>query len=249
MLPWFPGDFMRSTRGWSCTCRGIYRELLDAQWDLGELPEKPDELRDLIHARFDEWSEAWPKCAPKFPIISGRRINKRLETHRHRALELTAKRQKGARITNLQRLAQRRAERTAERAHPSPSPSPSPIRAVERSEALRNSAFALESASSGRPAKARPDWPPVPGLDEAAWEKWFAYRTAIKKPIKAPSADLARRQMAKLGPEAMAAVEHSIGNSYQGLIAPKNNGSRKPPVRAPKTIEELEAEEAARANH
>lgn len=156
MLPWFPGDFMRSTRGWSVTARGVYRELLDAQWDNGFLPADLTELRELIHATTDEWAQGWVKCGPKFPVMQGVRINKRLESHREKALQLTLKRQKGAEITNLRRLAQRRAERSAQRTHPSPSPSPSPIRSVSVPSNAEAPVFNLSSESNGSGAAEQP---------------------------------------------------------------------------------------------
>jgi uncharacterized protein YdaU (DUF1376 family) len=82
MMPWFPGDFMRSTRGWSITAKGVYRELLDAQWDMGDLPANPDELRETIGATPDEWEIGWKKCESKFPVRRGGRRNWRLEAHR-----------------------------------------------------------------------------------------------------------------------------------------------------------------------
>jgi uncharacterized protein YdaU (DUF1376 family) len=83
MMPWFPGDFMKSTRGWSVTAKGVYRELLDAQWDMGGLPADPDELRGLIGATESEWSIGWNRCELKFPQgADGLRRNLRLEVHR-----------------------------------------------------------------------------------------------------------------------------------------------------------------------
>jgi uncharacterized protein YdaU (DUF1376 family) len=82
MMPWFPGDFMRSTRGWSITAKGVYRELLDAQWDMGDLPADPDELRETIGATPGEWEIGWKKCECKFPVRRGGRRNWRLEAHR-----------------------------------------------------------------------------------------------------------------------------------------------------------------------
>ena len=73
MLPWYPASFMSSTRGWSVTARGIYRELLDCQWEQYGLPEDPAELRKLIGATAAEWKE-WPVVESKFPISpDGRR--------------------------------------------------------------------------------------------------------------------------------------------------------------------------------
>jgi uncharacterized protein YdaU (DUF1376 family) len=114
MMPWFPRDFMSSTRGWPLIARGAYRELLDAQWDMGELPIDQEELRLLCGATETEWATCWPRIEPKFPVNCAGRKNPRLEIHRQKAQTLYAQRALGARTAN------------ALRTHPSPSPSPSP---------------------------------------------------------------------------------------------------------------------------
>src|SRR5215475_11830593 len=92
-MPWFTGDFMTATRGWSVTARGVYRELLDAQWDRGALPADPNELRRLIGATPTEW-RAWSQhVEAKFPLgDDGQRRNARLEQHRQHALQVSEKR-------------------------------------------------------------------------------------------------------------------------------------------------------------
>jgi uncharacterized protein YdaU (DUF1376 family) len=100
-LPWFPGRFLSSTRGWTVTARGIYRELLDAQWDRGALPANPAELRQLIGATAAEW-KCWPLLVEaKFPLgEDGQRRNPTLEEHRSRSWDLRERHRKGAKITN-----------------------------------------------------------------------------------------------------------------------------------------------------
>jgi len=103
-MPWYPRDFASSTRGWPLAARGIYRELLDAQWDMGSLPEDPQHLRSIAVATPAEWRVAWPFVEHKFPLVeAGRRRNPRLETHRTKAIQLVEKHRKGATTTNLQR--------------------------------------------------------------------------------------------------------------------------------------------------
>lgn len=145
MMPWFPGDFLASTRGWSVTATGVYRALLDAQWDLGLLPKSPQNLRKTIGATLREWNQGWALCECKFPLVEGGRLNGKLEQHRRKALELKGKRRQGALSTNAKRWVDEVAERSdseslsestpsqlaiteriAGRSHPSPSPSPSP---------------------------------------------------------------------------------------------------------------------------
>jgi uncharacterized protein YdaU (DUF1376 family) len=146
MMPWFPGDFMRETRGWSVTARGVYRELLDAQWDLGAVPADVEELRTLIGATSAEWAKGWAKCECKFPTGSdGQRRNPTLEEHLIKSARLAERHAQGAAKTNAKRYGERSGERTdseslsetvsdrsalaqrdAQRSPPSPSPSSSP---------------------------------------------------------------------------------------------------------------------------
>jgi len=91
MLPWFPSSFMSSTRGWPLTAKGIYRELLDVQWEQGGLPADAADLRELVGATPQEWRH-WPRVESKFPLgADGLRRNARLEAHRAKALERSNK--------------------------------------------------------------------------------------------------------------------------------------------------------------
>jgi uncharacterized protein YdaU (DUF1376 family) len=106
MLPWFPRDFQSATLLWPLIARGAFRELLDLQWNLssvtqpGILPDDPEALRVAIRASPAEWKIAWPLVEPKFPLVEGRRQNRRLELHRQEAVKKYLARKKGAAITN-----------------------------------------------------------------------------------------------------------------------------------------------------
>jgi hypothetical protein len=103
-----------------------------------------------------------------------------------------------------------------------------------------------ETETEGERAGARP--PLVAELDAKAWETWIAYRSALKKPLKAPSIEAAQRQLARFGARQQAVVEQSIGNGWQGLFELKTvNGAGKA-HRKPKTVAELEAEAANAAS-
>jgi uncharacterized protein YdaU (DUF1376 family) len=91
LMPWYPSSFMSATRGWSVTARGIYRELLDTQWEIGGLPVDATDLQRLIGASNFEW-KAWAIVEPKFPRCSdGLRRNTRLEEHRSNSIERSKK--------------------------------------------------------------------------------------------------------------------------------------------------------------
>lgn len=124
-MPWYPRDFASSTRGWPLIARAVYRELLDAQWDMGGsqaaiLPDDPEQLREICRATKAEWDTAWKFVAAKFPQVEGGRQNSRLEEHRRTAKEEFEARRKGANATNEKRWGNRRAatpERVANGSH------------------------------------------------------------------------------------------------------------------------------------
>ena len=49
-------------------------------------------------------------------------------------------------------------------------------------------------------------------LDEAAWERWVAYRKAIRKPIKEASEHAMKLKLSRFGADQDAVVEQSISN-------------------------------------
>lgn len=103
-MPWFPSDFHGSTRGWPLIPRAIYRELLDASWDVGGLPNDENILRRMVGATPPEWRAGWPTVLEKFVVCDdGKLRNLKLEEHREKAIELWRRRSGGARKTNRQR--------------------------------------------------------------------------------------------------------------------------------------------------
>jgi len=104
-MPWYPRDFASATRGWPLVARGVYRELLDGQWDLdGLLPDNEEVLRAMAGATPAEWKIAWPYVGPKFPIVPGGRRNARLEEHRELLLRNYRSRAASIEKVNSRRL-------------------------------------------------------------------------------------------------------------------------------------------------
>jgi hypothetical protein len=61
----------------------VYRELLDAQWDLGVLPAASERLRELVVGiTAAEWQAAWTRVAGQFPRCGEGRQNPALEALR-----------------------------------------------------------------------------------------------------------------------------------------------------------------------
>lgn len=103
-LPWYPRDFASATADWSLAERGLYRELLDQQWDLGSLPADHSKLRMLVRVTPQEWRMAWPTVSKKFEVgEDGRLRNLRLEVHRCKSIEKHGKRSDAGKKGNEKR--------------------------------------------------------------------------------------------------------------------------------------------------
>jgi uncharacterized protein YdaU (DUF1376 family) len=81
-LPWFHGDFLRATQGWTLLERGAYFMLLGASWEMGALPNDPRRLASIIGAQLEEFGELWKLVGTKFEITEQGLVNHRLELHR-----------------------------------------------------------------------------------------------------------------------------------------------------------------------
>jgi hypothetical protein len=66
---WYPRDFLASSkvRRMSITARGVYRELLDLQWEDGGVPLTDPEARAIINATIKEWEQFSPYFSECFP--------------------------------------------------------------------------------------------------------------------------------------------------------------------------------------
>jgi hypothetical protein len=78
-------------------------------------------------------------------------------------------------------------------------------------------------------------------LDEAAWERWVAYRVAIRKPIKTASEHAMKLKLSRYGADQDAVVNQSISNQWQGLFELKD---KKKPDRPQKSPEQRAADDA-----
>lgn len=137
MLPWFPRDFLTSTRAMRLAERGAYCDLLFYQWEMGSLPASTEALARLLGATPKEFADVWKTVGKKFERVGDTLSNRRLEEHRLKAIDTRDKKASGAQKTNAKRYGERPAERHSERiaerpaerldigSPPSPSPSPS----------------------------------------------------------------------------------------------------------------------------
>ena len=81
-------------------------------------------------------------------------------------------------------------------------------------------------------------------LDQDAWERWKAYRQAIRKPIKPASEQAMQLKLSKFGADQAEVVDQSIANQWQGLFEPKR-AKPQPGEKPKKSAEQIQADDAA----
>jgi hypothetical protein len=94
----------------------------------------------------------------------------------------------------------------------------------------------------------------IQGLDIAAWERWVAFRKAIKKPIKEASYGAMALKLSRFGADQAEVVDQSISNQWQGLFEltkKKSSGEYVRGAKPEKTEKQKAADAAAHeeANH
>jgi len=86
-VPWYHGDFLKSTAGWMPLERFAYWMLLCAEWESGPLPNEPYRLAAIACVQPDEFVVLWQHIGHKFvKLADGRWVNERMETHRKKYL-------------------------------------------------------------------------------------------------------------------------------------------------------------------
>jgi uncharacterized protein YdaU (DUF1376 family) len=84
-VPWYHGDFLRSTAGWSLNERAIYWMLLCAQWESGRLPDDETRLAAIAGVDVSTMKTAWNAViAMRYTKTRSGYINKRMVDHRNK---------------------------------------------------------------------------------------------------------------------------------------------------------------------
>jgi uncharacterized protein YdaU (DUF1376 family) len=90
-MPLFFGDFLAATGQWLGEERALYLLLLAYQWTTGPLPADPTRLATMCQYKPAAFSKLWRVVGRKFVEREGCLVNLRLEEHRARSAELSAK--------------------------------------------------------------------------------------------------------------------------------------------------------------
>jgi uncharacterized protein YdaU (DUF1376 family) len=90
-VPWYHGDFLRSTAGWTLLEQAIYWKLLCAQWESGSLPNDMTRLASIAGTDVDTITTAWRVVSKKFRATQAGLFNKRMRSHKRNAIEHRAR--------------------------------------------------------------------------------------------------------------------------------------------------------------
>lgn len=91
-LPLFFGDLLASTATWEGEERALYILLLAYQWTAGPIPKDPKRIARMCQYEPKEFMRLWKTVGQKFVEHGDGLINVRLEEHRQKAKEISAKR-------------------------------------------------------------------------------------------------------------------------------------------------------------
>jgi uncharacterized protein YdaU (DUF1376 family) len=81
-VPWFHGDFLRSTAGWTPMERYSYLMLLCAQFEMGPLPNDLGRLASIVGIETSELANLWPLISRKFKMTAAGLVNQRMKEHK-----------------------------------------------------------------------------------------------------------------------------------------------------------------------
>ena len=228
---------------------GAYIRCLIRLWIEGSLPAEPSAVSKLVGSPVDRLAKF---LDAKFPVgADGRRRNPKLEEIRHDRMEKSAKNREAAgKRWGSERTSNRTCERITERT------SVGIADAMPRtSDSVSDSGSSLWVGVQGKGAKP-PPVPPDPLNTPAfiaAWGEWVAYRRQRRLSVLQPASVAAQWQrLAVMGhDQAIAAIQHSIANAYQGIFEPKENGhgSRNGTANGTHRPDPAAARRAERAKH
>lgn len=88
MLPWWPRDYLGSTRAWSLAERGAFIDLLSFAWE-APLPDDAGRLARMLGVSTNEFYPIWETIGSKFKQTGeGTYINERLEHERRTSMAM-----------------------------------------------------------------------------------------------------------------------------------------------------------------
>jgi uncharacterized protein YdaU (DUF1376 family) len=113
-VPWYHGDFLRSTAGWTLMERAAYWMLLCAQWESGPLPDDMARLATIAGIDTATMTTLWAVVGKKFAKTRSGLANKSMETRRNDYLRYRAEQRERGQRGSAVRWGKRAADNVVE---------------------------------------------------------------------------------------------------------------------------------------
>ena len=224
---WFPRDFLASStvRRMSFTAQGVYRALLDLQWEDGFL-HSYDDAAAILRLTPEEKSAFEPFYELCFP--DG--INEKLDEQRQASLTYIERQRQVATGKPKARSKQAKSKPKASLrlANTEPTASPSPTTTTTTTE---TTTYIDIDKSMSRDAGDVWIIPECLREDRflASWSAFVQHRKDIKKPISAVGGKALLHKLSKHDAELAAdALDESLANGWQGVFPEKVERSERP---------------------
>jgi uncharacterized protein YdaU (DUF1376 family) len=188
--PWYPRDFNTSiaVRSMSLTARGIYRELLDIQWESERLPNAK-RLLSVLQATDKQWEEFAPFLDELFP--NGQNI--RLKEMRDLAIAKSRKARESGSKGGLQK-------RTPSKRLPNAKRTPSQTETETQTKKVDKSTLSNNIPEQFKTTKG-----------QESWREFVAFRKEINKPLTDTATKLITNKLQGFSEEEMiVALETAI---------------------------------------
>lgn len=208
----YADDFYAGTADMSLEEVGAYMRLLCVQWSKQKLQNNAQILQRIMIASREEYDRIWPVLSDKFGLsIEGGIANPRLEAVRDKQV---ARQKSGSKGGKAKRVAKSK-------------------QSVSKKSARKEMGRELEKeiGEGSKEEVQEKGFPPALDTKEfrAAWAEWLAFRREAKhKPVSEKAAAKKLDELAAIGSQrAVAAINNSIANDYQGIFEPGTTNAKK----------------------
>lgn len=97
-IPFFGGDFLRVTAGWTLEERGALMMLTIAQWEHGHLPDDPARLARIAQTDSETFERVWPTVSTQFVQIGLGLVNEPLAKQRQKSVDRVTRQREGGTV-------------------------------------------------------------------------------------------------------------------------------------------------------
>lgn len=91
-MPLYIADYLADTSRLSTEQHGAYMLLIMDYWRNGQPPDDDEVLASIVKLPVKQWQKHRPLIAPKFSVLNGKWVHKRIEEEKQKAESISSKR-------------------------------------------------------------------------------------------------------------------------------------------------------------